>query len=211
MIPLPTMCNPEGVPLQHEAIELAGLTRDERYKLLTGAVIPRPIALVTTVSPNGRINAAPYSQFVIIAVDPGLLGISIGPRAGGPKDTLANIERTGEFVINMVPSDWASIVQDASIEHPPEISEVDLLHIETVPSVSVRPPRIACSPVHFECKLERIETFGSAPNAFVVGEVVLMHVTEGLANNCKIDPKTYSPLARIGGRNYVRLGDIICV
>lgn len=195
----------------HDAIDLGALSRSERYKVLTGAVIPRPIAFVTTVAANGGINAAPFSQFVIIAVDPGLLGISIGPRPAGAKDTLGNIQRMGEFVINMVPGSWAKTVQDASEEHPADVSEVDLLGLETQPSARVRPPRIAQSPVQFECRLERILVLGSAPNHFIIGEVVMMHVRRDLLSDFKIDAKAYSPLARIGGRNYVRMGEIISV
>jgi flavin reductase (DIM6/NTAB) family NADH-FMN oxidoreductase RutF len=195
----------------HDAIDLSQLTRAERYKMLTGAVIPRPIAFVTTIGPNGAINAAPFSQFVIIAVDPGLLGISIGPRPAGPKDTLVNIQATGEFVINMVPESWAEAVQQSSEEYPAEVSEVEELGLACIPSVQVRPPRLASSPVHFECRLERIIELGSAPNHFVVGEVVMMHVARGLSSDCKIDPEAYAPLARIGGRNYVRFGEIIRV
>jgi flavin reductase (DIM6/NTAB) family NADH-FMN oxidoreductase RutF len=194
-----------------DAIDLSTLTRVERYNILTGAVIPRPIAFVTTIAPNGGVNAAPFSQFVIIAVDPGLLGISIGPRPIGPKDTLVNIQDTGDFVINMVPEEWAKTVQDASEEHPADVSEVKLLGLATVPSLRVQSPRLAGSKIQFECKLERVIEFGSAPNRFVVGEVVMMHVRQGLSLGCKIDPKVYAPLARIGGRNYVRLGEIIKV
>jgi flavin reductase (DIM6/NTAB) family NADH-FMN oxidoreductase RutF len=195
----------------HEAIDLGTLTRAERYKLLTGAVVPRPIAFVTSVAPNGGINAAPFSQFVIVAVDPGLLGISIGPRPGVPKDTLENIKRTGEFVINMVPDGAAETVQRSSEDYPAHLSEVELLGLATEPSVHVGPPRLAMSQVQFECKLERIVQFGSAPNHFVVGEVVLMHVAQGLCSDSKIDPRAYAPLARIGGRNYVRFGEIVSV
>lgn len=203
------MTEMQAVP--HDTIDLGTLSRSERYKVLTGAVIPRPIAFVTSVAANGGINAAPFSQFVIIAVDPGLLGISIGPRPAGAKDTLGNIQRMGEFVINMVPETWAKTVQEAGEEHPAEVSEVDLLGLETLPSSRVRPPRIALSPVQFECKLERILVIGSAPNHFIIGEVVTMHVRRDLWSDFKIDPKTYAPLARIGGRNYVRMGEIISV
>ncbi len=202
---------PDGERLPHEVIDVGTLTRAERYKLLTGAVVPRPIAFVTSLAANGGINAAPFSQFVIVAVDPGLLGISIGPRPAGPKDTLRNIERTGEYVINMVPDGWAETVQRSSEDYPADLSEVELLGLATEPSVHVGPPRLAMSPVQFECKLERIMQFGSGPNHFVVGEVALMHVAQGLSSNCKIDPRAYAPLARIGGRNYVRFGEIVSV
>lgn len=194
---------------QFDHVDLSALNRAQRYKLLTGAVIPRPIAFVTTLGPDGIVNAAPFSQFVILAVDPGLLGVSIGPRDGGRKDTLVNIEASREFVINMVPEGWEQAVQRASMDHPPEISEVKLLGLETMPSLQVKPPRLAGSKIQFECRLEQILLFGDAPNSLVVGKVVAMHIRFGLATDCKIDPKAYSPVARIGGRNYVRFGDIL--
>ncbi len=192
-----------------DSVDLATLNRAERYKLLTGAVIPRPIAFVTTLGPSGVVNAAPFSQFVILAVDPGLLGISIGPRPGSTKDTLVNIAATGEFVINTVPQGWEQITQDASEDHPSDVSEVDLLGLATLASTLVKPPRLAGAPIQFECRLDQIFHFGDAPNSLVVGKVVAMHIRSGLAKDCKIDSEAYAPIARIGGRNYVRLGDIV--
>ena len=203
------MNHSQTVQEQFDHVDLSALNRAQRYKLLTGAVIPRPIAFVTTLGPDGIVNAAPFSQFVILAVDPGLLGISIGPRDGGRKDTLVNIEASREFVINMVPEGWEQVVQRASMDHPPELSEVKLLGLETMPSLQVKPPRLAGSKIQFECRLEQILLFGDAPNSLVVGKVVAMHIRSGLTTDCKIDPKAYSPVARIGGRNYVRLGDIL--
>ncbi len=195
----------------YDAIDLSTLGRADRYKILTGAIVPRPIAFVTTRAASGKVNGAPYSQFVIVAVDPGLLGISIGPRQDGRKDTLENIERTGEFVINMVPDDWAEIVQAASVEHPPDVSEVEMLGLDLIPSVCVEPPRLAGSDIQFECRTHQICQFGNAPNYFVIGAVEQMHVRQGLVQNHKIDPQLYRPLARIGGRNYVKSGAIIAV
>lgn len=194
-----------------ESFDLSKLTRADRYKMLTGAVIPRPIAFVTSVSASGVVNAAPFSQFVIVAVDPGLLGFSVGPRLSSvdPKDTLVNIRSSGEFVINMVPDGWEEIVQKASDEHPSDVSEVDLLNFRTLLSKVVRTPRLMGSKVQFECTLEQILTFGDAPNHFIVGKVVAMHAQAGLTSDYKIDPIAYSPIARIGGRNYVRLGDVV--
>ncbi|MCG6204243.1 flavin reductase family protein [Rhodopseudomonas sp. HC1] len=196
-----------------DQIDLAALSRADRYKMLTGAVIPRPIAFVTSLGPGDIVNAAPFSQFVILAVDPGLLGFSVGPRTGSDaaKDTLANVQRTGEFVINMVPEGWEEIVQQASEEYPPDVSEVDLLGFTTLPSCHIRTPRLAGSKIQFECTLDQVLTFGDAPNHLVVGRIVDMHVAAGLTQNHKIDPRAYAPVARIGGRNYVRLGDIVGV
>jgi flavin reductase (DIM6/NTAB) family NADH-FMN oxidoreductase RutF len=201
----------DGAAETFDYFDLTTLTRAERYKILTGAVIPRPIAFVTSLGPNGLVNAAPFSQFVILAVDPGLLGFSVGPRPTGshPKDTLVNVKASREFVINMVPEGWESVVQQASDDHPADVSEVDLLGFKTIASTRIETPRLAGSKIQFECVLEQIVNFGDAPNHFVVGKVVAMHIQSGLTSDCKIDPKAYSPIARIGGRNYVRLGDVV--
>lgn len=200
-----------GAAQVFDQIDLDALSRAERYKALTGAVIPRPIAFVTTLGPGGIVNAAPFSQFVILAVDPGLLAFSIGPKPGGPKDTLTNVNALPEFVINMVPEGWEEIVQEAGEELAPEVSEVEKLGLKTLASTRVRPPRLAGSKIQFECRLEKIMQFGDAPNHFVIGRVVAMHVESGLAKDGKIDPKSYAPIARIGGRNYVRLGEVVKV
>jgi len=196
-------------PTSFDHIDLDALGRAERYKVLTGAVIPRPIAFVTTLGPNGVVNAAPFSQFIILAVDPGLLAFSVGPRPESTKDTLTNVRDTGEFVINMVPEGWETIVQRASEDHPPHVSEVDLLGLRTMPSLRVKPPRLADTKIQFECRLEQIPQFGDAPNHLVIGRVVAMHAQHGLAKDCKIDPAAFAPIARIGGRNYVRLGEVV--
>jgi flavin reductase (DIM6/NTAB) family NADH-FMN oxidoreductase RutF len=195
----------------YDTIDLSTLGRADRYKILTGAVVPRPIAFVTTLSSTGVVNAAPFSQFVIVAVDPGLLGISIGPSGRGPKDTLNNIRTSGEFVVNMVPGHWAGVVQAASVEHPADVSEVDLLGLDLLASSCVKPPRLAESDIQFECRTHTICEFGDAPNFFAIGEVVRMHVRQGLAENSKIDPQRHRPLARIGGRNYVAMGEMISI
>lgn len=192
----------------YDSVDLSMLGRADRYKILTGAVVPRPIAFVTTLSPSGVVNAAPFSQFVIVAVDPGLLGISIGPREEGTKDTLENIRATGEFVINMVPEHWAQIVQAASAEHARDVSEADLLGLQVLPSDLVQSPRFVECDIQFECRTHQICEFGDAPNHFVIGEVVRMHVRNGMLCDSKIDQALHRPLSRIGGRTYATIGDL---
>ena len=193
-----------------EAVDLAELNRDGRYKLLTGSVIPRPIAWVTTRMADGRTNLAPYSQFIIISSDPGLLGFSIGPRMGHDKDTLAHLRRDGEMVINTAPEDCAALIQETSGEFGADVSETERFALATVPSIKVKPPRLARSAIQFECCVEHLIPLGAS--TLVVGRVVLMHIAQGLRDDTDhIDHNRYRPLGRIGGRRFVRLGEIIDV
>jgi flavin reductase (DIM6/NTAB) family NADH-FMN oxidoreductase RutF len=196
--------------VEWEAVDLAAFDRAGRYKLLTGSVIPRPIAWVTTCMPDGRTNLAPYSQFIIISTEPGLLGFSIGGRPDGPKDTLAHLEREGEMVINTAPEDCAVVIQQTSRDFGASTSEVEQLGLTTVPSIKVKPPRLVRSQIQFECRLERLIPLGGS--VLVVGHVLLMHVASGLRDVANhIDHMRYRPLGRIGGRRYVKLTEIIDV
>jgi flavin reductase (DIM6/NTAB) family NADH-FMN oxidoreductase RutF len=191
-----------------EAVDLAEFDRAGRYKLLTGSVIPRPIAWVTTRMPDGRTNLAPYSQFIIISSDPGLLGFSIGTRSAGQKDTLVHLQREGEMVINSAPEACAEIIQESSRDFGPEASEVEHFDLEIVPSIKVKPPRLATSAIQFECRVETLIPLGGS--TLVVGRVLLMHIAEGLRDKANhINHHLYRPLGRIGGRRYVRLSEII--
>jgi len=131
------------------------------------------------------------------------------PIARGDKDTLVNIRREREFVINTVPAGLEHLVQRCGEDMPPEVSEIEATGLDLLPSVHVRAPRVAQSRVQFECRLERIIEVGNGPNHFVIGEVLLVHVEHGLHEDCRIDARRYDPMARIGGRNYVSLGEIV--
>jgi flavin reductase (DIM6/NTAB) family NADH-FMN oxidoreductase RutF len=200
-----------GGPGGYDRLSLDGMSRRERYKLLTGSVIPRPIAFVTTLNENRSVNAAPFSQFIIIAADPGLLGFSVGPGAARIKDTLRNVRRTGEFVINTVPEDLAATVQFCADHEIPDQSELELAGLTPLASELVATPRVAETLIQFECRLERIVEFGSAPNALVVGRVVLMHARHGLVRDGRVDAAACRMLGRIGGRNYCRVREFIAV
>jgi flavin reductase (DIM6/NTAB) family NADH-FMN oxidoreductase RutF len=195
----------------YESIALDALSPRDRYKLLIGSVIPRPIAFVTTLHESGLVNAAPFSQFIIIAANPGLLGFSVGIERGRVKDTLINVRRTGELVINTVPEELAGQVQLCADHEAPGESELALVGLSPVPSEKVAPPRIGESLIQFECKLERIVEFDGSPNSLVVGRVVLMHARQGLIKDYKIDPAALRMLGRIGGRNYCRVREFIAV
>lgn len=154
------------------------LPAQARYKLLTSTVTPRPIAWVVSRSATGTVNAAPFSFFNVLSGDPPTVGISIGSRRpGAPKDTLANIQATGEFVVNLVSRDNAEAMNKTATEFPPGVDELAMAKLTRLPSVKVTPPRIAESPVAFECKLFQTVPLGPA-NTLVLGHVVAMHVRD---------------------------------
>lgn len=191
-----------------ESLDISRIDRAGRYKLLTGAVVPRPIAWVTTCMQDGRTNLAPFSQFIILSTDPGLIGFTIGVHDGIRKDTLVHIEREREMVVNSAHDSLPDLVQATSEQHPRDVSEVDLFGIETVPSQLVRPPRLAISKIHFECRVEDLIQIGGS--VLVVGAVVLMHIERGLRNDSNhIDQRGLGALARIGGRQYSRMKTIV--
>ena len=189
--------------------DLAELSASERYKLLGGLVVPRPIALVTTQSPEGRVNAAPFSFFNVFAEEPPLvvLGLGISP-VGGAKDTTVNIRESGEFVINLVDEPIAEAMNLCAIDFPPEISEIEVAGLDLAPSQKVAPPRIAHSPVNLECR--RYVTLEVARERYlVVGEVLAAHVRDGLIDpaTLRVDRNAYAPIGRLFGGGYVRTRD----
>ncbi len=150
----------------------------ERYKLLGGLVVPRPIALVTTRDPDGRDNAAPFSFFNVLAEEPPLvvLGLGISP-SGRAKDTTNNIRDSGEFVVNLVDEPIAEAMNLCAIDLPPEVSEVELAGFSLLPSEVVAPGRIAAAPVSMECR--RYVTLQPGRERYIVlGEVVMLHVRD---------------------------------
>jgi len=176
---------------------------DERYKILVSTVVPRPIAWITTVSKDGVRNAAPFSFFNAMGRDPPIVAIGFQPDPGGGlKDTAANILDTGEFVVNLVPEIAAAAMSQTSLNAPPHVDELELAGVETLPSVKVKPPRIAASPVAFECRVHTPLQFASG-QLLVVGEVVQAHVADdGILDSARtyIDTPALKLVGRMEGR-----------
>ena len=179
------------------------------YKLLTGIVVPRPIAWVTTLSPSGGVNLAPFSAFTFVSNKPPMVGINVGRKAGVMKDTGNNIHATGEFVVNIPDETMIEPVHLSAIEYPPEVSEAELLGLPVVPGTHIRTPRLADAPISMECRFHRAIAFGDTGSEFMVGEVVAFHIRDGLCVNGKIDTAKLRPICRLGGPNYALLGEII--
>jgi flavin reductase (DIM6/NTAB) family NADH-FMN oxidoreductase RutF len=180
------------------------LATAERYKLLTGLVFPRPIALVSTWSANGVANCAPYSYFNAMCEDPMLVVLSFAERSDGkPKHSLANLLRTGEFVVNLVDEQIANGMHISSAEVPEEVSEFEQAGFTPAACAVVRHPRILEAPISFECRVfQRIEV--GVLRTLILGEVIHVHARDGL-----VDPKTkrvseqrYRPVGRLYGSRY---------
>ena len=190
-------------------IDLKGMGKDAIYKLLVGAVVPRPIAWVTTLNDAGKVNAAPFSCYTFVSSQPPLVAVSMGRVRGGAKDSSRNAVARGEFVVNVAQSSQAKELHLSSTEHPPEVSETELLGIATAPSVRLATPRIAEAPVAMECRYVQTIEFGELRAQLVIGEVLHMHVRDDLYRDGKIDSVALDPLGRLGGPRYATLGEIL--
>lgn len=167
----------------------------DRYELLLGSVLPRPITIVTTLGTDGALNAAPYSLFNVVGHDPPVIMIAVLAHPEGRlKDTAANILATKEFVVNLVPRALAEAMNVTNIDAPPGRNELELAGLATAPSHAVKPPRIAASPVAFECRLltslsfgpHQAVVFGQVAHAFVADEFVL-DAAKGVIDTPKLD------------------------
>lgn len=185
-------------------------TRD-MYQWMIHTIIPRPIAWVSTISPDGITNLAPFSFFQgVCARPPTLMICPVNDRFGNPKDTLRNIEATREFVVNLVPYALAEAMNATAASLPYGESEFDRFGVPAEPSVRVKPPRVAGSPVSFECVLDRIVRISEGPaggNA-VFGRIVHFQVSDAvLGPDRRPDPHQLDLVARGGGDVYVRWGE----
>lgn len=190
--------------------DLEAMAPKPRYNLLTALVVPRPIAWVTSQNGQGRLNAAPFSFFNLMSGNPPVLAIGIGVRQGRPKDTARNIAETGEFVVNLVSRELVDAMNVTAIEFDEEIDEIAEAGIAVTPSLRVTPPRIAASPVSFECRRLQIVSIDSA-RSIVLGELLVAHVIDTVVTNIErghVDTPQLDLVARMhGGGWYARAGD----
>ena len=160
--------------------DLAKLSAKDRYKLLIGAIVPRPIAWVSTLSASGTVNLAPFSAFNYMGNDPAIVAFS--PGAG--KDTFHNIQRELEFVVNLVPIALMTAMNLTATDFPPTVSELEQVGLTSASSIQIRTPRVAESPVSLECKVHSILEIGQ--NRVVIGEVVQFHIADELIDAEKL-------------------------
>jgi flavin reductase (DIM6/NTAB) family NADH-FMN oxidoreductase RutF len=192
-------------------IETASLEPREGYKLLTGAVVPRPIAWVSSVSADGKLNLAPFSFFQGVCGDPPTVMISVGRRPDGVlKDTGLNVLETGEFVVNVVSLELGAAMNESSRDYPYGLSEFEPAGVQAAPSRLVRPPRVAEAPIALECRLvNRVNVGRDEGYTVLFGEVVCFHVRDDLYDRGRIDFERLQPLGRLAGNLYSRPGELL--
>lgn len=199
-------------------LDVRELAPRDAYRLMIGSIVPRPIAWVSTLSTDGVPNLAPYSFFT--GITSFFTGITSSPpsvcfspihRAGTYKDTLRNVADTQEFVVNVVSEEVADAMNRTSEELPPEVDELAAAGLTAVPSVRVRPPRVAESPIQMECRLDKLVEVGHGPGAatLVIGEVLAWHVRDDLfdAERFRIRVDQLNAVGRLAGDSYARTRD----
>jgi flavin reductase (DIM6/NTAB) family NADH-FMN oxidoreductase RutF len=184
--------------------DAAALPWQDQYKLMIGTVTPRPIALVTTLGRDGP-NAAPFSFFNCVGVQPAMVTFSVG----GPKNTIENIREIPEFVVHIVSDAIKDQMNVCAVDYPRGVDEMAKAGLTAVASRKVRPPRIAEAPIALECRLMQMLEIGRRPYHLVIGEVVYFHYREGTVNErFHVDVGQVNPIGRLAGKGgYTRITD----
>jgi len=173
------------------------------YRLLTALIIPRPIAWVSSLAPDGTANLAPHSFFTVSCVDPPIIQFT----SVGRKDSLNNVEATGEFVVNMTPESLIEQVNATGTNFPADIDEFDAAGLEREASARVRPPRVAASPAALECTLHSTLSLGDS--TIVFGRVVHAAVASEMLSGERPDARLLRPLGRLSGNEWSRPGEVV--
>jgi flavin reductase (DIM6/NTAB) family NADH-FMN oxidoreductase RutF len=181
------------------------------YKLMVGSIVPRPIALVSSVDEGGVRNLAPFSYFTACSSNPPVVVFCpiLRPVPPTAKDTLRNILATREFVVNIVSEEFVERMNATAAQVGPEVDEFELSGLTPIPSELIKPARVAESHVHMECRLRQVVQVSDQPGggSLVLGEVLRFHVREDLIENFRIDPDKLRAVGRMAGSTYVRTTD----
>ena len=181
------------------------------YQLLVGSVVPRPIAWVSTIASDGTPNVAPFSFFMGVTVNPPTLAISTGLKRGVKKDTLFNVEQSGELVVNIVIEELGEQMNTTSGDFPPDVDEFQVAGLTPAPSKRVRPPRVAESPINIECVLKQVVYVGNegSQSGLIIAEAVLWHIRDDLPSpQNTIDVAKLHAIGRLSGNWYTRTQDL---
>lgn len=190
--------------------DTAALGGRERYQLLTSLVVPRPIAWISTRSPEGRRNLAPFSYFAAVSATPFLVSVSIGSRGGVEKDTLRNIRQTGAFCVNLATEPHLAVMNETAGEYGPEVDEFERAGIASAEAELVDAPCVAEAPGVLECRLFKTVELEGSPNTLVVGEVLRVRLSDDIPlapGTLFADTTVLRPLARLWGDYYATIGE----
>lgn len=189
--------------------DTASLDTNEAFRLLSSAVVPRPIAWLSTLNESGSVNLAPFSFFNAISSEPPMIAVSSEDRASGvEKDSLANIKRTGSFVSHVVTEGLLEAVVTSAIEFPSDISEAEVVGLNLVSSYHIAVPRLLEVPVSMECELETLLRVGTAAT-LVIAKVVCFHVQDEFYKNGRIDSTQLQAVGRMSGSDFVKTRDLV--
>jgi len=192
-------------------VDPAATDHQSVYKLLIGSIVPRPIAFVSTISPEGVLNLAPFSFFTVASAHPPVLAFTVGLRATPDprKDTLRNVTTAREFVVNVVSEEIGEKMNLCSGDYPPDVDEFQVSGLTPIPSDLVKPPRVAESHINMECRLLYSISMSGLVNGgnLVLGEVVRFHIDDAMFQNFRVDPDQLRAIGRMAGNTYTRTRD----
>jgi flavin reductase (DIM6/NTAB) family NADH-FMN oxidoreductase RutF len=180
--------------------DFSEITAKARYNLLTGVVVPRPIAWVTSRNANDGINLAPFSFFNVVGTDPGLVVLSVGNHPDRPKDTATNIDLRTDFVVNMVDEKSSDAMSQSAIDFPDGVSEIESLGLVTAASTKISTPRLKNAPAALECRKHSIIEIGR--NRLILGEILAMYIREEFvldSSRYHVDSSAMNLIGRMGG------------
>jgi flavin reductase (DIM6/NTAB) family NADH-FMN oxidoreductase RutF len=192
-------------------IELDHLSGEKLHNLIGGVAVPRPVALISTVDEDGIYNAAPYSAIASICFKPPIFCVSFGRHGGRKKDTLRNIETTGDFVINIMDETLIKQTIQTAANYPPDVDEISKVGFTAVASDCIKSPCVAEASISLECRVIQRLQFGQDRDFrdIIFGEVLLMHAKDDIMVNGKIDPARLKAVGRLGHNIYCHTGDIM--
>ncbi len=203
------MASRDNVKAGALSLAVDALDPADAYKLMVSAIVPRPIAWVSTIGADGTPNLAPFSFYNGVAGPPPVVMFSPELRDGRPKDTLRNVRETGEFVLNVVDEALAAQMCHTSGDWPYAASEYDLAGLAMAASVDVRPPRVADAPVAMEARVTQVVPVTGTEYTMILGRIVRFHLRAGLLReNGSLDVRLLRPVARLGAAEYATIGEV---
>jgi Conserved protein/domain typically associated with flavoprotein oxygenases, DIM6/NTAB family len=193
------------------AVDPAAQSARDNYKLLIGSIIPRPVAFVTTLSEDGVVNGAPFSFFNVVSSDPPMVSVSVQRKDGQPKDTARHAANRGEFVVHIADERNIEAINRTAAALPSDVSELELAGLTAVASDAVTVPGVAEARIRMECVLEHALQLGGEDDKpacdLLIGRVVRFHIAEELYSDGRIDGEKLSPVSRLAGDDYAKLGE----